>query len=237
MARKRIALVLFGGVGERFGGDEPKQFSYLGDQPMMAETLQNLAKIPSIEDIYVVSSPAWMKRTEEVIRLKRIPKIRAIIPGGKTRAESVGLGLSYLTKLSLEAEDLLLIQDGDRPYIDPEIVEENFKAAEKVGAAVTAVVSSDSVIFSPSGLTVGGYRPRKQIYLAQTPQTFRFGIIVAAHNLAKKKHVLGDYTDDGALVSEVLKKPVAIVPGDKRNIKITEKGDEELYLAIKGMKK
>lgn len=236
MAKRRVALVLFGGVGERFGNKEPKQFAFIGEVPMMAETLSNLASIDEIEDIYVVAEPSTMKKTEELIRLRKLKKIRAIIPGGKTRAESVGLGLSYLTKLSMEADDLILIHDGDRPNIDKDIVLENFKAADKTGASVTAIASTDSVIYSPTGLHIAGYRPRKQIFLAQTPQTFRFGIIVAAHNAAKKKHVLKDYTDDGALVAEVLKKPVAIVPGDKANIKITEKEDVDVYLAYKGAK-
>ena len=228
MEIRHVALVLFGGSGERFGGNEPKQFVPLGDRPMIAVTLEGLSACPDIEEIYVVTKDGTVKKTLDLISRYRIPKVKAIIPGGKTRERSVYEGILYLRDIALPGNALVLIHDGDRPLIDPRVVKANFDAAYKTGAAVTAIPSTDSVIESSFGDKADRYLPRKEIYLAQTPQTFQFSILSSSFEHAAKRNRIDDFTDDASLVKS-RGHEIAIVPGSRENVKITTRFDLASY--------
>ena len=228
MEIRHVALVLFGGSGERFGASEPKQFIALGDRPMLVVTLEGLSACPDIEEIYVVAKAGTVQKTLDVVSHYRIPKIKAIIPGGKTRERSVYEGILYLREIGLPGNALVLIHDGDRPLIDPKIVKGNFDAAYKTGAAVTAIPATDSVILSAYGDKANRYLPRKEIYLAQTPQTFSFSILSSSFEHVAKRNRFDDFTDDASLVKS-RGHEIAIVPGSRENVKIATRFDLASY--------
>lgn len=228
MHAKNIALVLFGGSGERFGGKVPKQFAFITDKPMMIETLSRIASSSSVEEIYVVTRKVDQALTAGLIEKYRLPKIKGILVGGKTREESVYKGLKHLHSIGTSARSLILIHDGDRPNIDKSMIEENFKQAYLHGGAVTAIPSNSSVFVSPLGLEVERYLPRNEIYLAQTPQTFRYGPLKKAFDKVHRKHRLDEFTDDASIYRS-LKHKVAIVLGEAGNVKITTKSDLALF--------
>lgn len=228
MAIRKVALVLFGGSGERFGGNEPKQFALLADKPMMVETLTRLSSCPEIEEIYVVSRHEDMKRAEDLLWRYRVKKVKAILGGGASREESVFRGLCYLKKIRLPRSSLVLIHDGDRPNVSPTIVKRNFEEAGAHGAAVTAIPATSSVFESVLGYEVDRYANRQAIYLAQTPQTFRFSILESCFAWAAKKKRLDDFTDDASLVKS-RGYDIRLVPGDPKNVKITTRFDLALY--------
>ena len=225
---KRVAIALFGGSGERFGSSEPKQFIMLGDAPMLVVTLRGLSSCEEVDEIYVVAKPDTMEKTHDLITQYRIRKVKAIIPGGKTREDSVYSALRYLDQIRIDYDDLVLIQDGDRPNIDREIVKQNFEAAREMEAAVTAIPATDSILSSELGIEIDAYKPRAIIYYAQTPQTFRFGLLYRCFDLAKRQKKLDMFTDDGSLVKSYGHK-VKIVPGKRSNVKITTKLDLATY--------
>ena len=228
MEIRHVALVLFGGSGERFGGSEPKQFVALGDRPMIAVTLEGLSACPDIEEIYVVAKTGTVQKTLDVVSHYRIPKVKAIIPGEKTRERSVYEGILYLREIGLPGDALVLVHDGDRPLIDPKVVKGNYDAAYKTGAAVTAIPATDSIIASTYGDKVDHYLPRKEIYLAQTPQTFRFSILSSSFEHVAKRNRFDDFTDDASLVKS-RGHEIAIVPGSRENVKITTRFDLASY--------
>ena len=228
MEIRHVALVLFGGSGERFGGNEPKQFIALGDRPMIAVTLEGLSACPDIEEIYVVAKTGTVQKTLDVVSHCRIPKVKAIIPGEKTRERSVYEGILYLREIGLPGDALVLVHDGDRPLIDPKVVKGNFDAAYRTGAAVTAIPATDSIIASTYGDKVDHYLPRKEIYLAQTPQTFRFSILSSSFEHIAKRNRFDDFTDDASLVKS-RGHEIAIVPGSRENVKITTRFDLASY--------
>ena len=225
---KRVAIALFGGSGERFGSPEPKQFIMLGDAPMMIVTLRGLSSCKEVDEIYVVARGDTMKRTHELISEYQVRKVKAIIPGGKSREESVEAALRYLDRIRLDYDDLVLIQDGDRPNVDPDIVRANYEAAFESDAAVTALPATDSILYSELGLEVNSYKPRSTIFYAQTPQTFRFGLVLRCFDYARRHKKLDMFTDDASLVKSCGHK-VKIVPGKKSNVKITTKLDLAVY--------
>ena len=228
---KHICVALFGGTGERFGAPYPKQFVKLDNDPMLIVTLRGLSKCVDIDEIYVVAEPSSRNDVYNLILANQIKKVKAIMRGGATRQESARLALEFLKKCGTPADAIVMIADGDRPCIDPEIVHRCFVAAESVGASVTAIPMIDSVLVSKDGKLVSDYLDRSQVYAVQTPQTFVFSTIYKAHHKFRNVAV----TDDASLVN-LLGKDIAVVMGSKDNVKITVPDDVAAYLAWKNKK-
>ena len=224
---KRIGIILFGGSGQRFGSPEPKQFLPCGDHPLMAETLLNITSMSCFDDLYIVTLEDYIDETNELIDTYVPQTIKAVIHGGESRHQSVYNALEYLEAIEEDPDALIAIFDGDRPGVSAEIVEENFLLAEKSGAAVTAIKATDSVFMSNDGIVADSYLDRNQVYLAQTPQTFAFHIILEAYRSYDEAT-----TDDASLVRS-LGYPVEIVLGNHDNDKITYPEDLVKYLSTR----
>ena len=228
---KHICVALFGGTGERFGAPYPKQFVKLDDAPMLIVTLRGLSKCVDIDEIYVVAEPSSRNDVYNLILANQIKKVKAIMRGGATRQESARIALDFLKKSGTPADAIVMIADGDRPCVDPEIVHKCFVAAEAAGASVTAIPMTDSVLVSKDGKLVSDYLDRTQVYAVQTPQTFLFSLIYKAHHKFRNVPV----TDDASLVQK-LGKDIALVMGSKDNVKITVPDDVAAYLSWKNKK-
>lgn len=224
---KHIGIILFGGTGQRFASPEPKQFLPCGDHPLMAETLLNISSMSCFDDLYIVTLEDYIDQTNELIDTYVPQRIKAVIPGGETRHESVKNALDYLEAIEEDPDSIIAIFDGDRPGVSTQIVEENFLLAEKSGAAVTAIKATDSVFLSEDGIVADSYLDRNNVYLAQTPQTFAFHIILEAY-----RNYEASTTDDASLV-RMLGYPVEIVLGNHDNDKITYPEDLVKYLSIR----
>ena len=230
---QNIALVLAGGSGERFGSPTPKQFLPMCGMPLMCHCLTSLQECPLIDEIYIVGKKGTLEQTEKLIHDYHLAKAKAVIEGGDTRKKSAYRGLCYLRKLKLEPDAIVLICDADRPNLPQSMIEENILAAREYGAAVTAINATDSIFYSRSGALVNEYMPRRMVYQAQTPQTFRFGIIYKAHRKAAMSPKYDLYTDDASLVSAIMHVHVAIVAGSKENIKINTPQEEAIFASIR----
>lgn len=223
---KHIVLVLFGGTGQRFGSPYPKQFADLGKEPMFVVTLNCFSASDAVDEIYVVVEPSTVETCRDLILSRQIKKIKAIIKGGSTRQESARFGLEFLAQMNTRPDDLVLIADGDRPNVSPKLILDNFLTAYEVGSAVTAIPVTDSVLYEEQGKACK-YFDRSKVYLAQTPQTFRFKTILKAHRKFAKVPV----TDDASLLTMMHHK-VPVVLGSKENLKITTPEDVETYLKL-----
>jgi 2-C-methyl-D-erythritol 4-phosphate cytidylyltransferase len=146
----------------------------------------------------------------------------ALVHGGPERQDSVRLGLA-----ALDADcEVVVIHDAARPFIAPEIIDRSVAVAAECGGALVAVPARDTLKrVDKNGLVVETV-PRQDLWLAQTPQTFRVPLIRAAHTRALTEGVVA--TDDAALVEWAGGK-VQVVLGDARNFKITT--PEDLRLA------
>lgn len=232
MSSRHICIALFGGMGERFGAPYPKQFVKLGDDPMLIVTLQELSHCVDIDEIYVVAEASSRADTYNLIVSRQIKKVKAVLVGGATRQESARLALEYLKRTNVPGDALVMIADGDRPCVDPNLVHRCFVAAGEVGASVAAIPMRESVLLSGDGKRVDKYLNRETVFTVQTPQTFLFSTIYRAHVKFQKKVV----TDDASLVAK-LGKPIAIVMGSRDNVKITVPEDLKAYFAWKAKKR
>jgi 2-C-methyl-D-erythritol 4-phosphate cytidylyltransferase len=221
---KAIALIPAAGMGKRMGAAINKQYLLLNGMPIVAHTIALFEHAPFIDDIYLVTpEPEIPYCREQVVERYAFAKVRNIVPGGAERQHSVLNGLRAVA--DARDDDVVLIHDGVRPLVPVHVLERALEAAAEHDAALVAVPAKDTVKIVADGI-VRETPPRENIWLAQTPQAFRYGVIRAAHEAADAERFLG--TDDSMLV-ERLGREVHIVPGDYRNIKITT--PEDLILA------
>lgn len=222
---RAFALVPAAGMGKRMGADMNKQYLLLDGMPIVARTLQVFQQSDLIKGIVLVTpEPEIPFCRSEVVERYNLSKVLAIAPGGKERQNSVLNGLTELAKHA-DLEDIVLIHDGVRPFIDNQMLMNAYYMACKTGGSLVAVQAKDTIKEVQNGI-VTATPERVNLWQAQTPQTFRLGDILDAHRKAEKDGILG--TDDCALMERSGFK-INIVYGSYRNIKITT--PEDLILA------
>jgi len=211
------AIIVAAGKGQRMGGMD-KVFTPLGGRPLLAHTVTAFESCPAIHQIVIVLSPQNLERGRRLVAEEGWSKVVALCPGGERRQDSVAEGLKRLPPCPW-----VVIHDGARPLVTPELIERGLVAALETGAAVAATPVTDTIkVVSPQGL-VQETPPRHYLWAVQTPQVFSYDIITAAHQA-----VAEEATDDAALV-ERLGYKVKVFMGSYDNIKITT--PEDLFLA------
>ena len=220
-----FALIPAAGAGERAGGTMPKQYAQLSGKPMLAHTVAAFIAAPSIASVHVVVSPEdkWI----ETVGGSHFPASFQIHrSGGATRAASV---LNGLQALGASADDWVLVHDAARPCITPAMIESLITALkdDAVGGLLALPVP-DTVKRADGSGRVGETIAREGLWLAQTPQMFRYGVLIEALQR------FADVTDEAGAIERMGLKP-RLVPGDARNIKVTYPSDFALAEAyIKG---
>ena len=203
------AILLMGGMGERFGSEQPKQFQMLAGKKIYLHTLMRFVESGLFEEILLVAPAEWK---EEIKR--ECLGVRVVV-GGATRQESSHRGVTACP----EDTEIVVIHDAVRPFVDKRILKENIDKAREVGAVDTCIPTADTLVYAPKGKWIEAIPIRSHYLRGQTPQSFRFDVIKKAHLYAVQKKLEG-VSDDCRLVKE-LGFPIAVVAGDERNIKIT----------------
>jgi len=198
-----------------------KPYLLLGDKPVLAHTLLALERSPDIQEIVLVVRRSRIVRARKLVRHFNLRKVTQIREGGATRFESVFRGLRAVSPET----DLVLVHDGARPLLSADLIRRVRRSAHRYGAAIPVIPVSPTIKRGKGGF-VTGTLDRKELWDVQTPQGFRYPLFLKACYSAKKKK--RDMTDCASVVEEFGKK-VRLVPGDRRNIKITT--PEELQFA------
>jgi 2-C-methyl-D-erythritol 4-phosphate cytidylyltransferase/2-C-methyl-D-erythritol 2,4-cyclodiphosphate synthase len=203
-AAPRIACVLVAaGSGQRFGADTPKQFLTCAGRPVIRHAAEALARAGILIQPVGEASPI-------AATLYGLPH-RPAVPGGATRQASVRAGLEALAS---EAPDIVLVHDAARPFIPLGTLEVLAVALATNPGAIPAVPVADTLKRGEGG-TIAATVDRTGLFRAQTPQAFRYPLLLALHRTAAE-----GATDDAALL-EAAGHGVALVPGHEDNIKIT----------------
>lgn len=204
----------------------PKPFLPLAGVPLLIHTVRSLARSHRIARIVIVVAEEREALCREIINAHGpfVPSID-IVSGGAERQDSVRCGLEAIGP---ECE-IVVIHDAARPFISAEIIDRSITVAAECGSALVAIPARDTIKRVGSDGTITATVPRQELWLAQTPQTFRLSLIRAAHARAQAEGYQA--TDDAALV-EWMGGIVRVVPGDPRNFKITTPDDLILAEAI-----
>ena len=219
-------LVPAAGVGQRLGADVKKQFLTLGDRPLLAATLQRIAQHPRVAAIHVIApEPELTYCREQVIERYAVNKIAGVVAGGAERQDSVWNGL---LACGASVDDVVLIHDAVRPFFPLEKLDMLIDEAMRNGACLLAVPAQDTVKMVVDGQVVKT-ADRTALWLAQTPQAFRFDVIFEAHRRAQQEGFRG--TDDASLV-EQYGGQVVVIEGSAYNLKVTTPADLALARAL-----
>ncbi|MFQ5900593.1 MAG: 2-C-methyl-D-erythritol 4-phosphate cytidylyltransferase [Thermodesulfobacteriota bacterium] len=216
---KVVAIIPTAGKGKRMGANISKQYLFLLGRPVLAHTVRVFEESKKIDSIVLVvhkGDEGYCKR--EIVEKFGFRKVTHILAGGRERQDSVRAGLNVVDPDC----ELVIIHDGVRPLIFPEIITESINAAKKFGASVVAVPVKDTVKEVSKEGTIHCTLPRENLWMVQTPQVFRYDIIREAHAKAHTNGFLS--TDDSALVEKFGNK-VCIVEGSYENIKLTTQED------------
>ncbi len=207
-------------------GDGPrKQYRNLGTRPVLVHTLSVFDKNPEIDRIVLVLPESDHSfRQEKIIDPFDFKKNIQLVSGGAVRRESVYNGL----KAAGDDCDTVVIHDGVRPLVSSRLIAESVAGAKKYGACIAAVPVKDTLKVVKDN-AIQKTLSRDQVWMAQTPQTFQYDLIMRAHEAARKEQFKG--TDDAALV-ERLGIEVHVIEGDPGNIKITAPEDLKVAEAI-----
>ena len=204
------AVIVAAGSASRMGGID-KVMAQLKGEPMILRTVRTFQECDAVREIVIVT------REDLIIPIsnlcKDMPKVKAVVVGGKSRQESVHLGLNALSsKVKLAA-----VHDGARPLITWQVIDRTIRAAHTYGAAAPAIPVKDTIKVV-EGRVVKNTPDRATLFAVQTPQVFDFDLLRGA--LKKAEQDGAQVTDDCSAV-ELMGFSVKIVEGDERNIMVT----------------
>ncbi len=223
---KTAAIIVAAGRGLRAGGGGPKQYRTIGGRPVIARAMEPFCTHTQIMAVQPITNPDDVARFNDAVAGLRYQPPAS---GGATRQASVHAGLEALAD---QSPDIVLIHDAARPFVSPAVIERAIAAAQLTGAAVPVAPVVDTIKVVDDNGHVAATPDRARLRIAQTPQAFRFDVILAAHRRAAAEG-RDDFTDDAAL-AEWAGLTVATFEGDPANMKLTTPEDfsrEEARLA------
>lgn len=215
---KVYAGIVAGGSGSRMGADMPKQYIPIAGTPILLHTVRAFSKFA--DAVFVACPENFAEYTKALLG-----DLATVIPGGKTRMESIGAVLDFI---SPEEDDIILTHDGVRPFVSERIIKENIESAKKHLACGTFIPTVDTICLSEDGAVLSAVPDRTHMYNVQTPQTFNINLLKKLISSCKDKE---KFTDLCGLATFMGTK-VHMVMGESTNIKITTPADITLAEAI-----
>lgn len=217
--RRKIAVILAGGSGQRMGGAVPKQFMDIAGIPMIIRTASAFADAGDIDHLIFVIPDGQQQHMSDLARRTILNIPYDVITGGASRQESSYRAIT--ATLGYHDDDIIIMHDAARPFITPKVIQAAIAAAEEHGAAGVYVPVVDTISIIEDDL-VTAIPDRQTMFITQTPQVFRYSIIRNAHEYCRKMAL--NVTDDISMILAAGYQ-VHAVPGDYGNIKITTNDD------------
>jgi 2-C-methyl-D-erythritol 4-phosphate cytidylyltransferase len=202
-----------------------KQFTEINGAPIVVHTLRRFGEAPEVTEIVIALRKSEMAGFQKIIAGEPFASKTRLVEGGENRQESVG---NALASIKGAKDDIVLVHDAVRPFIDRELISNTIAAAKKNGAVIVGLPAVDTikqVDRTADGAIITSTIPRERVVMAQTPQGFTYAVIKKAFDDAKAEGFTG--TDEASLV-ERMGHSVHVVMGSARNIKITTPADMEL---------
>ena len=216
------AIIVAAGSSRRMGGTD-KMLVDLEGRPLLLWSVEVMESCPEVGHVVLVAGRG--QHLWDVGRLldahPHWRKVRTVTVGGPRRQDSVHNGLKVLPPC-----DWVVVHDGARPLVEPQLISRGLEAAGETGAAIAAVPMSDTVKVVSADRRVQSTLDRATLWQVQTPQIFKRTLLERAH-----RRVPEDVTDDAAMV-ERLGLPVTVYMGSYRNLKVTTPDDLRVAAAL-----
>lgn len=212
-----VAVIVAGGDGVRVGREGGKQLALVAGMPVLGHTLAAFESCPAVDAIVLVVHPLRVAEYSAVAERIKAAKVVAVVPGGETRQESVASGLA----VAEHQAEIIIVHDGARPLVSAALITEAVRSLIEDPAVDGVVVghpSYDTVKSVDLDRHVLRTEDRERLWLIQTPQVFRVGILKNAYDKAMCDGYSG--TDDASLVEHAGGR-IGLVLGPRDNIKVT----------------
>ena len=226
MADRIGAVIAAAGKADRMG-ETDKVFALIAGKPLLAWVVEAFEACPLVNDIVIVLNEKNIEQGRTLVDERGYSKVTELCVGGPRRQDSVARGLEQLRWCTW-----VIIHDGARPCVSRTLIERGLKEARGSGAAIAAVPVTDTVKRVGVDMVVEETPSRESLWVAQTPQVFRWDMITRAY----REVVKADVTDDAALL-EAIGHKVKVYMGSYDNIKVTTPQDlalAELILTQSG---
>lgn len=218
--KKNIAVILAGGVGSRLGLSTPKQFFKVAGKTVVEHTIEVFERNARIDEIAVVSHPAYITEFENMILRNKWKKVKKILQGGRERQHS-SLSAIY----AYEGQQVnLVFHDAVRPLVSQAIVNRVIDALEHYRAIDVALPATDTII-QVKGDFIDTIPDRSRLRRGQTPQAFYIDVIRQAYDMALEDAAFKATDDCGVVRKYLPQEPIYVVPGEEANMKLTYKED------------
>ena len=224
------AIVLAAGRGSRMHSEKPKQFMEIDGHEVLWYSLKAMEE-SCVTDVVVVTSAEYV----EYVRRRYLKdgagagstKIRTVVAGGDERYDSVYEGLRAICGLKQpDSGDIVLIHDGARPMVTPELIARTAEGAARYKACIPGIPVKDTVRYIEADGSCGATPDRKLLRAVQTPQAFDLKVCCKAYEKLHIGELAADrITDDAMVVEAACGVKAMFVEGDYRNIKITTPED------------
>lgn len=224
-----IALLTAAGISTRMGQDVPKQFLTVNEKPIIVYTMEAFQQHPEIDEICVICLKGWEPILKAYAKQFNISKLVRIVEGGESGQESINNGIVSLAK-DHGMDDMILIHDGNRPFVSEKIISDCIATAKCFGNAVAAIPCQEAMVLTKDGKTSDGNIDRSYLKRTQTPHGFTLGKMCELHERAKKESIKNT-TATCTLMIE-LGEQVYFYEGSEKNLKLTTLDDMDIFKAL-----
>lgn len=224
-----IALLTAAGIGSRMHLDVPKQFLHIGGKPVILHTMEAFQRHPQIDAILVVTLENWKETVWAYARECGISKLKWIVAGGKTGQESIRNGIMELNR-HCSLEDVVMVHDGNRPFVSEEIISDSLATFSRHGSAVAAMPCIEAIFRSSDGESSSDSIPREQLFRTQTPHTYALGSLLWAHKKAEELKI--ENTTATCVLMQMLGEQIYFSKGSEKNVKLTTQDDLDIFRAL-----
>ena len=221
-------IIVAAGRSERMGAKMDKAFLSLGPQPVLAWSMMAFEECTDIDEVILVVRREQLAAARGVASMFGCSKVTQIVSGGAKRQVSVQNGIDALH----EDARFVVVHDGARPCITPDVISATLKTARRYGSGVVGVKMTDTVKLVEKGLTIKETIDRNILWAVQTPQTFKLSILQKALTYAQDNDLT--VTDESQAV-ELSGEEVHLVASPAPNMKITTPDDLPVAAALLGI--
>jgi 2-C-methyl-D-erythritol 4-phosphate cytidylyltransferase len=228
---RMVAVVLAGGLGQRFGAEVPKQLLRLDGRTLIEHCVAAFDQAPGVDEILVVMPPGRTADAEKLLASAGgvdgpgYRKVTGVIEGGVARPDSTRRAIAAISarqagRADQDSDCGVLLHDAARPLVDQRIIADCVRALRDADAVGVTVPASDTIVVATDGVMTGMPR-RDSLLRCQTPQAFRLSVIARAHELARADPEFIPTDDCGVVLRYLPEVPVRVVAGSEHNIKVT----------------
>ncbi len=218
-------IIAAAGRSDAMGGSVDRAFLTLGSAPLLAYSLQAFERCADIDSVIVIVRKERIEAAHSVARMFGCSKLLKVIPGAAKRQVSIENALGELD----EEYKTATVHDVTRPCVTPDMISKTIKSAKRYGTGITAARTEDVIKQIDKGQVISKTLNSKQLWISQTPQSFKINVLTKGYQAAAKKKLV---VEDDASAAELVESSVRIVPSTLPNMRISTADDLALAAAL-----